>query len=188
MHVYESSLFKSLILYSSIESPGAKSTAALNIVKLVQSYGVKIDGIGLQDHLIVGSSPSLEDQVANMRAFADLGLEVAITELDIRAENPEAGQYHEQQSKDYAATIGACNEVKECVGVTIWDFTDKYSWGTNFGKTPFCCYQYANVVCSMIHPFLIWICPRRTLALSQLLQLLRHIFPFLPCQINHASI
>ncbi|KAM0709539.1 hypothetical protein Q7P35_003578 [Cladosporium inversicolor] len=72
--------------------------------------------------------PSLEDQVTNMKAFTALGLEVAITELDIRAENPEAGQYNEQQSKDYAATIGACNEVKECVGVTIWDFTDKYSW------------------------------------------------------------
>ena len=113
---------------SSIEAPGDKSTAALNIVKLVQSYGVKIDGIGLQDHLIVGSSPSLEDQVTNMRAFTDLGLEVAITELDIRAENPEANQYQEQQARDYATTIGACNQVEECVGVTIWDFTDKYSW------------------------------------------------------------
>ena len=172
-------MFKILILYSSIESPGAKSTAALNIVKLVQSYGVKIDGIGLQDHLIVGSSPSLEDQVANMRAFADLGLEVAITELDIRAENPEAGQYHEQQSKDYAATIGACNEVKECVGVTIWDFTDKYSWGTNLGKIPFYCYQCANVGCSMIHPYPIWIYLHRALNLSQVWQLLRHTFPFL---------
>lgn len=86
-----------LIHSSSIEAPGAKSTAAQDIVKLVQSYGVKIDGIGLQDHLIVGSTPSLEDQVANMQAFVDLGVEVAITELDIRAENPDADQYQEQQ-------------------------------------------------------------------------------------------
>ncbi|KAM0720188.1 hypothetical protein Q7P37_004324 [Cladosporium fusiforme] len=112
----------------SIEAPGAKSTAAQDIVKLVQSYGVKIDGVGLQDHLIVGSTPSLEDQVANMKAFTDLGVEVAITELDIRAENPEANQYQEQQAEDYATTIQACNEVEECVGVTIWDWTDKYSW------------------------------------------------------------
>jgi endo-1,4-beta-xylanase len=92
----------------------------------VQSYGVKIDGMGL--HLIVGSTPSLEDQVANMKAFTDLGLEVAITELDIRADNPEANQYQDQQADDYVATIGACNQVEQCVGVTIWDFTDKYSW------------------------------------------------------------
>lgn len=117
-----------LIHSSSIEAPGAKSTAAQDIVKLVQSYGVKIDGIGLQDHLIVGSTPSLEDQVANMQAFVDLGVEVAITELDIRAENPDADQYQEQQAKDYAATVGACNKVEACVGVTIWDYTDKYSW------------------------------------------------------------
>lgn len=63
-----------------------------------------------------------------MQAFVDLGLEVAITELDIRADNPEANQYNEQQSKDYATTIEACNQVEACVGVTIWDWTDKYSW------------------------------------------------------------
>ena len=63
-----------------------------------------------------------------MKTFTELGLEVAITELDIRADNPEANQYQDQQAKDYAATIGACNQVKECVGVTIWDYTDKYSW------------------------------------------------------------
>jgi endo-1,4-beta-xylanase len=36
-----------------IESPGAKSTAAQNIVKMVKAYGAKIDGVGLQSHFIV---------------------------------------------------------------------------------------------------------------------------------------
>ncbi|KAF2652531.1 glycoside hydrolase family 10 protein [Lophiostoma macrostomum CBS 122681] len=41
-----------------IENIGAKSTAAQNIVRLIQSYGAKIDGVGMQAHFIVGSSPS----------------------------------------------------------------------------------------------------------------------------------
>lgn len=33
-----------------------------------------------------------------------------------------------QQGVDYANTVGACLAVSGCVGVTVWDFTDKYSW------------------------------------------------------------
>lgn len=78
--------------------------------------------------MIVGSTPSTADQVANMKAFTNLGVEFAITELDIRANNPDANQYQQQQANDYSNTIKACNQVEKCVGVTIWDYTDKYSW------------------------------------------------------------
>ena len=33
-----------------------------------------------------------------------------------------------QQSQDYQTVISACQAVEGCVGVTIWDYTDKYSW------------------------------------------------------------
>lgn len=113
----------------SIENPGAKSTAAQDIVKLVQSYGVKIDGVGLQSHFIVGSTPSLDDQLANMKAFTDLGVDVAITELDIRTDQPNnPSAYETQQATDYETTIKACEQTERCVGVTLWDYTDKYSW------------------------------------------------------------
>lgn len=113
----------------SIESAGAKSTAAQDIVKLIQSYGVKIDGVGLQSHFIVGSTPSLDAQMANMKAFTDLGVEVAITELDIRTDEPnDPSAYETQQATDYADTIKACAQTDKCVGVTLWDYTDKYSW------------------------------------------------------------
>ncbi|KAJ6114320.1 hypothetical protein N7486_000098 [Penicillium sp. IBT 16267x] len=72
-----------------IEYAGSKATAAQNIVKLVQSYGAKIDGVGLQAHFIVGSTPSKSSQASNMAAFTALGVEVAITELDIRMTLPE---------------------------------------------------------------------------------------------------
>ena len=67
-----------------IETAGSKATAALNIVKTVQAAGVKIDGVGFQGHFIVGSSPSKASLVLNLETFTALGVEVALTELDIR--------------------------------------------------------------------------------------------------------
>ncbi|KAF2764716.1 glycoside hydrolase [Teratosphaeria nubilosa] len=112
----------------SIEYAGTKATAALNIVKMVQAYGAKIDGVGLQSHFIVGKTPSTSAQVSAMQAFTALGVEVAITELDIRNAMPATSAAEAQQAVDYASTIAACMQVERCVGVTIWDWTDKYSW------------------------------------------------------------
>lgn len=95
---------------------------------MIQQYGAKIDGVGLQSHFIVGSTPSQASQTANMNAFVALGVEVAITELDIRTTTPETASALAQQAKDYASTVAACKAVAKCVGVTIWDYTDKYSW------------------------------------------------------------
>ncbi|KAH8600904.1 glycoside hydrolase superfamily [Bisporella sp. PMI_857] len=112
-----------------VESPGAKSTAAQNLVKSLKARGIKIDGVGLQAHLIVGSSPSLASQTSNLNSITALGVEVAYTELDIRhpALPPTAAQY-QQQATDYVNTVNACLGNDLCVGVTIWDYTDKYSW------------------------------------------------------------
>ncbi|GAB7365480.1 hypothetical protein MBLNU230_g6553t1 [Neophaeotheca triangularis] len=115
----------------SIEDGGAKSQGAQDIVRLVQSYGAKIDGVGLQSHFIVGSTASTEAQISNMQAFAELGVEVAITELDIRADTPISETDLQTQAEDYASTVEACLSVDACVGITLWDFTDKYSWIPN---------------------------------------------------------
>nr|BBC47920.1 xylanase [Penicillium sp.] len=130
-----------------IESAGAKSTAAQNIVKLVKSYGVKIDGVGLQSHFIVGSTPSQSAQASNMAAFTALGVEVAITELDIRMTLPSTDALLAQQKTDYASTVAACAQTSGCVGITIWDWTDKYSWVPNtFSGQGAACPWDANLV------------------------------------------
>lgn len=64
----------------------------------------------------------------NIRQLTALGVEVAITELDVRMELPVTPEKLEQQKKDYKTVIAACKAVRGCVGVTIWDYTDKYSW------------------------------------------------------------
>ncbi|KAF5373878.1 hypothetical protein D9758_000635 [Tetrapyrgos nigripes] len=109
-----------------IEGPGAKSTAMLNLVTDLKARGIPIDGVGIQGHLIVGALPG--DIQQNLEAFTALGVEVAITELDIRMTLPATPALLAQQQKDYQTVISACNAVPKCVGVTIWDYTDKYSW------------------------------------------------------------
>ncbi|KAK0223229.1 beta-1,4-endoxylanase [Armillaria fumosa] len=109
-----------------IEGTGAKSTAMVNLVKSLKAQGVPIDGIGIQAHLIVGEVPSTLK--ANFQQFTALGVEIAVTELDVRMSLPATPALLAQQKADYQTVISTCKAVNGCVGVTIWDFTDKFSW------------------------------------------------------------
>jgi endo-1,4-beta-xylanase len=109
----------------SIENPGPKATGALNIVKSLKASGTKIDGVGLQAHFIVGSTPSKAVQIKNLESFTALGVEVAYTELDIRMTLPSTPDLDAQQTTDYQDTVAACVQVTNCIGVTVWDFSDK---------------------------------------------------------------
>ncbi|GJC92613.1 betaxylanase [Colletotrichum higginsianum] len=91
--------------------------------------GAPIDGVGFQGHLIVGSTPGRSALATALRRFTALGLEVAYTELDIRHSSlPASAAALANQGRDYANVVGSCVDVDGCVGVTIWGFTDKYSW------------------------------------------------------------
>lgn len=105
---------------------GAKSDAVYNLVKSFQQQGVPIDGVGLQAHLIVGQVPGSIRQ--NIQRFVDLGVEVAITELDIRMQTPATVAKLATQASDYTAVADACLAVTGCVGITTWGLSDKYSW------------------------------------------------------------
>lgn len=77
----------------------------------------------------MGSTPSLSAQTANLNSFTALGIEVAYTELDIRFTSlPPSASGLTQQATDYTNVVGACLAVIDCVGITVWDYTDKYSW------------------------------------------------------------
>nr|Q9HEZ1.1 RecName: Full=Endo-1,4-beta-xylanase A; Short=Xylanase A; AltName: Full=1,4-beta-D-xylan xylanohydrolase A; Flags: Precursor [Phanerodontia chrysosporium]AAG44993.1 endo-1,4-B-xylanase A [Phanerodontia chrysosporium]ABZ88797.1 endo-1,4-beta-xylanase A precursor [Phanerodontia chrysosporium]AEK97220.1 XynA [Phanerodontia chrysosporium] len=112
-----------------IEYAGAKATSLLNLVKTLKAASVPLDGIGFQSHFIVGQVPTgLQSQLTT---FAAQGVEVAITELDIRMTLPSTPALLAQQKTDYSNVIKACASVEACVGVTVWDWTDKYSWVPN---------------------------------------------------------
>ncbi|KAF2183172.1 glycoside hydrolase family 10 protein [Zopfia rhizophila CBS 207.26] len=111
-----------------VERVNNKSIAIAKMVRDFQRKGVPIDGVGFQAHFKTGSTPSYEEQVASMKQFTKLGLEVAITELDVRTLLPDSAEKQAQQAKDYANTVKACKDTDDCVGVTVWDFWDPVSW------------------------------------------------------------
>ncbi|KAF3055970.1 Endo-1,4-beta-xylanase D [Daldinia childiae] len=111
-----------------VESPGAKSEGAIRIVKLLQEAGIRIDGVGMQAHLVASRAPTFDQQVAVMESYGALGVEVALTELDVRVETPANETSMGWQAEVYKNSVSACVQVKACVGVTIWDFYDPFSW------------------------------------------------------------
>lgn len=116
----------------------------VNLVKSLKAAGSPIDGIGVQAHLIVGQVPSTFQ--SNLQQFTALGVEVAITELDIRMTLPATAALLAQQKKDYQTVIGACKAVAGCVGVTIWDYTDKvWVWVSLVVRILFTFVQYSWV-------------------------------------------
>lgn len=60
--------------------------------------------------------------------FISLGVEIAITELDIRMTLPSNASLVAQQALDYQSVVGACLGLPKCVGLVVWQFSDKYSW------------------------------------------------------------
>nr|WP_247694977.1 endo-1,4-beta-xylanase [Streptomyces sp. B93] len=114
-----------------VESVGAKSDAYLALVQDLLAQGVPVHGFSAQAHLSTryGFPGDLEQ---NLRRFDALGLETAITELDVRMDLPESGvptpAQLRQQADYYQRTLSACLAVDGCNSFTIWGFTDKYSW------------------------------------------------------------
>ena len=75
-----------------LESPSPKTVAAQNIVKSLRKEGIRIDGVGLQSHLVAESTPTLDQHIDAIRGFTKLGVEVALTELDIRLQTPATAE------------------------------------------------------------------------------------------------
>ncbi|MDC2955376.1 endo-1,4-beta-xylanase [Streptomyces gilvifuscus] len=109
-----------------VEGVNAKSTALYNLVKDLKGRGVPIDGVGLQAHLIVGQVPATLQQ--NIQRFSDLGVDVAVTELDVRMALPADSAKLAQQAADFKSVVAACVAVTRCAGVTVWGFADSDSW------------------------------------------------------------
>jgi endo-1,4-beta-xylanase len=110
-----------------VEGINAKSTAMYNLVRTLRQQNVPVDCVGFQGHLATQYGfPG--DMRQNLQRFADLGVEVRITELDIRIQMPRTSAKDATQAQYYSNAVNACLAVTACAGVTIWGFTDRHSW------------------------------------------------------------
>jgi endo-1,4-beta-xylanase len=91
-----------------------------NVYKMVKDFkarGVPIDCVGLQGHFNSGSAYNANYRTT-ISSFAALGVEVAITELDVQNAN---ATWYGNITKD-------CLAVEKCIGITVWGVRDKDSW------------------------------------------------------------
>jgi endo-1,4-beta-xylanase len=95
----------------------AKTQGVYNMVKDFKARGVPIDCVGLQTHFTGGSSLPGNFQTT-LSSFAALGVDVALTEVDVT--NASTSQY--------AGLTQACLNVARCIGITVWGVRDSDSW------------------------------------------------------------
>jgi endo-1,4-beta-xylanase len=130
-----------LLFYNdySAESVNAKSDAIYAMVKDFRGRGVPIDGVGLQMHFTAGDT-SLGGVESNIRRLTDLGLQVQITELDVRLAVDSSGNASpallSTQAQIYRDVVAICLKFPLCTAIQTWGFTDRYSWipGTFAGQ------------------------------------------------------
>ncbi|MES9521544.1 endo-1,4-beta-xylanase [Streptomyces capoamus] len=101
----------------------AKTQGVYNMVRDFKQRGVPIDCVGFQSHFNSGS-PYNSNFRTTLQNFAALGVDVAITELDIQGAS----------STTYANVTNDCLAVSRCLGITVWGVRDTDSWRS--GDTP----------------------------------------------------
>ncbi|KAL2130067.1 hypothetical protein VTI74DRAFT_6943 [Chaetomium olivicolor] len=112
-----------------IERPGSNKTAGvMRLVRMLKRAGVRVDGVGMQAHLHADNHPSAEELIETSKGYAELVSEVAFTELDVRIKMPVDDTKLRWQKEGYQNVVTACVTVKQCVGITLWDFYDPFSW------------------------------------------------------------
>jgi len=147
---------KALLCYNDYNIAGedgsnAKFQAAFNMIQTLVAQKVPIDCVGDQGHLdLQFGFPTLMTQ--DLKAYASLGLKVAITEADVRTfvettdnqqlpivspTDPTPSHTADAAAADwYIGMLQSCLAVKECISFTIWGFADSESWipGTFHGE------------------------------------------------------
>jgi endo-1,4-beta-xylanase len=124
-----------------------KSQAAFNMVQALIKNKVPINGVGIQAHITSKSvlDNQFEDQNSirnypvykTMKAYQDLGMELRISEMDVRvsAESPAKPSDGDlsKQASTYSNYLLSCKLIDSCTSFTVWQFSDNFVWyGKNF--------------------------------------------------------
>jgi uncharacterized protein (TIGR03437 family) len=123
-----------LLFYNdyNIEDSGAKFNAVYAMVKDFVTRGVPINGVGIQMHISTGTYPSTAGLTKNIQQLTALGLQVHITEMDVRIPVDSNGNATaadlQTQAQTYQRILTVCLQNPGCTAFQTWGFTDKHSW------------------------------------------------------------
>ncbi|NUO03555.1 MAG: endo-1,4-beta-xylanase [Saprospiraceae bacterium] len=136
-----------LLFYNDYNTENAsKRERIYQLVKQLKAKGVPIHGIGLQGHWSI-YEPTAEELETSIIRFAELGLQIHITELDVsvypkeherrerRADDVSqfTAETETRQAEHYRMLFEIFRKHKDKVrSVTFWNLSDKASWLDNF--------------------------------------------------------
>ena len=112
-----------------------KSDFIHTLLKGMKSRKVPVDAVGFQMHLNkegadapwLSGGLNIDSFKRNMQRFADLGLDIYITELDMKLEDMSPRSL-QRQAEVYAQIVDACRAQPRFKGLLQWGLYDKYNW------------------------------------------------------------
>ncbi len=106
-----------------------KADYVFNMVKeLVQNEGTPIDQVGMQMHYDVAQPPNVQAVIDNFARYAAIGVDVQITEIDVRIALPATQAELDAQADVYRQMLRACLDAPNCDNFTTWGLSDIDSW------------------------------------------------------------
>src|SRR6185369_3521923 len=88
--------------------------------------------VGLQMHIDTSGYPSSPGLTQSIHRLTALGLQVHITEMDVRLPEDATGNAStaglQAQAQAYQRILTICLQNPGCTAFQTWGFTDKHSW------------------------------------------------------------
>ena len=139
---------KALLFYNDYnEINPVKREKMFTLVKSLKDAGIPIHGVGLQGHWAI-NEPSRQQLDSTITRFAELGLKIQITELDVSIYRKEHNARERKQEDDnavfspekenqqlevYKTCFDVFRKYKNVISsVTFWNISDRASWLDNF--------------------------------------------------------
>ena len=108
----------------------ARQDAVLRIVRRLQDKNIPIHGVGLQAHLYAERRTGAQNLTAFVQQLQALGLEVAVTEMDVIDWKLSADTGKRDKGVAHTADefLSALTSAATPRNITSWGLSDKYSW------------------------------------------------------------
>ncbi|MBN2238630.1 MAG: endo-1,4-beta-xylanase [Dehalococcoidales bacterium] len=121
---------EALLFYNDFNAEGTceKADDVYSLVRYLVDKGVPVHGIGMQMHVSLDDYPPPDEMAKNIQRFSDMGLEVHITELDVRINGTANEEKLYEQARIYGEIADVVLSNKSCRAIVTWGYTDKYSW------------------------------------------------------------
>ena len=93
----------------------------IDTVKAFKAEGIPIDCAGMEAHLNLESAPTYTQMFKAMKEYADIGVQVQVTEFDIQA--PRAAADWSKASMIARDILKACGDSANCTAFNNWGFS-----------------------------------------------------------------